>query len=145
MLRITIQLERMLDGSTYTGYNGTTDVNGEVVLTLPQGDYRFRSDLNGSHFWSGEANHCAIPGCESATVVVTLPVTVTVINTGAVPQEGLPVYVFDEATYTGFNGTTDVNGEVSLTLPQGDYRFRADHGGVVLKKLGLVLPRDSPG
>jgi len=29
----------MLDGSTYTGYNGTTDVNGEVVLTLPQGDY----------------------------------------------------------------------------------------------------------
>ncbi|MGB2896118.1 MAG: RHS repeat-associated core domain-containing protein, partial [Anaerolineales bacterium] len=117
------------DGTTYTGYNGTTDVNGEVILTLPQGDYRFRSDLNGTHFWSGEANHCSIPGCESATVVVTLPVTVAVTNTDAVPQGGLPVYVFDETTYTGFNGTTDVNGEVSLTLPQGDYRFRSDLNG----------------
>jgi hypothetical protein len=109
------------DGTTYTGYNGTTDVNGEVTLTLPQGDYRFRSDLNGTHFWSDEINHCTIPGCETATVVVTLPVTVTVTNTDAVPQGGLPVYVFDEATYTGFNGTTDVSGEVSFTLPQGDY------------------------
>jgi len=117
------------DGTTYTGYNGTTDVNGEVVMTLPQGDYRFRSDLNSTHFWSDVANHCTIPGCESATVVVTLPVTVTVTNTDAVPQSGLPVYVFDETTYTGFNGTTDVNGEVSLTLPQGDYRFRSDLSG----------------
>jgi RHS repeat-associated protein len=117
------------DGTTYPGYSGTTDVNGEVVLTLPHGDYRFRSDLNGTHFWSGEANHCTIPGCGSATVVVSLPVTVTVTNTDTVPQEGLPVYVFDEATYTGFNGTTDVNGEVSLTLPQGDYRFRSDLNG----------------
>jgi YD repeat-containing protein len=117
------------DGTTYTGYNGTTDVNGEVMLTLPQGDYRFRSDMNGTHFWSDEINHCTIPGCESATVVVTLPVTVTVTNTDAVPQGGLPVYVFDEATYTGFHGTTDVNGEVSLTLPQGDYRFRSDLNG----------------
>jgi RHS repeat-associated protein len=117
------------DGTTYMGYSGTTDVNGEVVLTLPQGGYRFRSDLNGTHFWSDEINHCTIPGFESATVVVTLPVTVTVTNTDAVPQEGLPVYVFDEATYTGFNGTTDVNGQVSLTLPQGDYRFRSDLNG----------------
>ncbi len=117
------------NGTTYTGYNGTTDENGEVVLTLPQGDYRFRSDLNGTHFWSDEINHCTIPGCESATVVVTLPVTVTLMNTDAVPQEGQHVYVFDEATYTGFNGTTDVNGEVSLTLPQGEYRFRSDLNG----------------
>jgi RHS repeat-associated protein len=99
------------------------------MLTLPQGDYRFRSDLNGTHFWSDEMNHCTIPGCENATIVVTLPVTVTVTNTDAVPQEGLAVYVFDEVTYTGFNGTTDVNGEVSLTLPQGDYRFRSDLNG----------------
>lgn len=117
------------DDATYTGYHGTTDANGEVSVTLPQGDYRFRSDLNGTHFWSDEMNHCTIPGCESATIVVTLPVTVTVAKTDAVPQEGLPVYVFDEATYTGFNGTTDVNGEVSLTLPQGDYRFRSDLNG----------------
>jgi RHS repeat-associated protein len=117
------------DGTTYTGYNGTTDINGEVEFTLPVGDYRFRSDLNGTQFWSGEINHCAIPGCEGATVVVTIPVTVYVENTDAVPQEGLPVYVFDEATYTGYHGTTDANGELAFTLPQGDYRFRSDLNG----------------
>jgi hypothetical protein len=117
------------DGTTYTGFNGTTDGDGEVSFTLPQGDYRFRADAEGYQFWSGEINHCAIPGCEGATVVVTLPVTVYVKNTDAVPQEGLPVYVFDEATYTGFHGSTDANGEVQLTLPQGDYRFRADLNG----------------
>jgi len=117
------------DGSTYTGYTGTSDVNGEVLLTLPQGDYRFRADYDGTQFWSGEADHCAVPGCEVATVEVTLPVVVTVLDTDAVPQVGLPVYAFDGSTYTGYTGTSDVNGEVLLTLPQGDYRFRADLNG----------------
>jgi RHS repeat-associated protein len=113
-------------GGTYTGFNGTTDVNGEIQLTLPHGDYRFRSDLNGTQFWSGETDHCTIPGCLDAAVVVTFPVTVTVMDTELVPQEGLPVYAFAGATYTGYNGMTDVNGEVIFTLPQGDYRFRSD-------------------
>jgi len=99
------------------------------MLTLPQGDYRFRSDLNGTHFWSGEANHCAIPGCEGASITVTLPVTVHVDNMDGVPQEGLPVYTFQGTTYTGFNGVADAGGDVTLTLPQGDYRFRSDLNG----------------
>ncbi|MGD8456596.1 MAG: hypothetical protein PVF83_09450 [Anaerolineales bacterium] len=61
----------MSDGESYTGYNGTTNEYGQVVFTLPEGDYRFRADLNRTHFWSGEENHCTIPGCESA--VVELP------------------------------------------------------------------------
>ena len=116
-------------GGIYTGYNGTTNVSGQVELTLPLGDYRFRADLNGTQFWSGGTDHCSLPGCESATVVVTLPVTVTVADTDAVPQEGLPVYVFDGAAYTGYNGVTDAAGQAIFTLPQGDYRFRADRNG----------------
>jgi YD repeat-containing protein len=119
----------VFDGTTYTNFNGTTDINGEVAFTLLQGSYRFRADYNGTQFWSGEANHCDIPGCESASVVVTLPVAVTVEDTDGLPKEGLPVYAFDGSTYTGFNETTDVNGEVQFTLQQGDYRFRADHNG----------------
>ena len=117
------------DDAAYTGYSGISDVNGEVELTLPQGDYRFRADYDGTQFWSGEVNNCTVPGCETAIVEVTLPVVVTVLDTDAVPQDGLPVYVFDGATYTGFNGLTDVNGEVSFTLPHGDYHFRADLNG----------------
>jgi hypothetical protein len=116
-------------GGAYTGYSKTTDASGQAVFTLPQGSYRFRADYQGAQYWSGETDHCTLPGCESATVVVTLPVTVTVEDTDTLPQEGLPVYVFDGATYTGYNGVTDAAGEVVFTLPQGDYRFRADYQG----------------
>jgi len=37
---------------------------------------------------------------------------------------------FDGESYTGFNGTTDAHGQVTFTLPQGSYRFRADYDGV---------------
>ncbi len=114
------------NGATYTGYSRTTDASGEAVFTLPQGSYRFRSDRAGTQFWSGEANHCDVPGCLAAEVVVTLPVTVTVLDNDGNPQAGLPIYAFDGDTYTGFSGTTDDLGEVPFTLPEGSYRFRAD-------------------
>jgi RHS repeat-associated protein len=114
------------NGATYTGYSRTTDASGEAVFTLPQGSYRFRSDRDGTQFWSGEANHCDVPGCLATEVVVTLPVTVTVLDTDGDPQAGLPVYAFDGDTYTGFSGTTDDLGDVPFTLPEGSYRFRAD-------------------
>ena len=119
----------VFDGTTYTGFNGTTNASGQVSFTLPEGSYRFRADLNGTQFWSGGANHCAVPGCPAATVVVTLPVTVTVEDTDGAPKAGLPVYVFDGPTYTGFNSTTNASGQVIFTLPQGDYQFRADLNG----------------
>lgn len=117
------------DGTSYTGYQGTTDEYGQVSLELPDGSYRFRADKDGTQFWSGEANHCTVPGCESASITVTIPVVVNVEDTNSQAVEGLPVYVFDGATYTGFHGTTDEVGQASFTLPQGDYRFRADKNG----------------
>lgn len=117
------------DGTTYTSYSGVTDASGEVVFTLPHGEYRFRADMSGTQFWSGETNHCTLPGCETASVTVAKPVIVTVSDTDATPQVGLSVYVFDSETYTGFTGTTEASGEVSFILPDGDYRFRADLNG----------------
>jgi YD repeat-containing protein len=119
----------VFDGTTYTSYNGVTDASGEVVFTLPHGDYRFRADLSGTQFWSDEVNHCTLPGCETASVTVAKPVVVTVSDTDALTQEGLSVYAFDGESYTGFEGTTDASGEVSFILPEGDYRFRADLNG----------------
>lgn len=57
-------------GGTYAGYHGTTDENGETVFTLPQGEYRFRGDYDGVQFWSGEVDHCTIPGCLEALVEI---------------------------------------------------------------------------
>jgi YD repeat-containing protein len=117
------------DGDTYTGYHALTDSNGHALLTLPEGSYRFRADLNGTQFWSGETNHCNVTTCESAEVTVSLPVTVSVLDTDSIPKEGLNVYAFDGSTYTGYHQTTDANGQAVFTLPPGIYRFRADLNG----------------
>jgi YD repeat-containing protein len=45
------------------------------------GDYRFRADKNGQHYWSAAANHCVIPGCNSATITTATP-------TGGLPWGG---------------------------------------------------------
>jgi RHS repeat-associated protein len=119
------------DGETYTGFSGMTDSNGVVLLTLPDGNYRFSTDLNGTIFWSDATNHCNIPGCNTAEIVVTIPMIVTVVDTNDAPQEGLEVQVFDGETFTGFAGTTDSSGEVTFTLPAGNYRFRAIRNGTI--------------
>lgn len=117
------------NGTTYTGYNATTNTNGHVTFTLPQGNYRFRADLNGTQFWSGASNHCEIPICGNANITVSKPISVIVTNTDNAPQSGLKVYVFNGTTYTGFNATTNSSGQVTFTLPLGSYRFRADLNG----------------
>jgi hypothetical protein len=117
------------NGVTYTGYSKTTNSNGQAVFTLPQGDYRFRSDKNGTQFWSGAANHCTNPGCTAVSISVTLPVVVTVLDTSGNPAAGLPLYAFNDASYTGYSKTTDANGQAVFTLPPGSYRFRADKNG----------------
>jgi len=119
-------------GTTYTGHSGSTDANGTITLNLPEGNYRFRTDLNGLQYFSGEQNHCSVPACSSASITAAVfgSVTVTVLDTLSAPQAGLPVYVFDGTTYKNFTAATDANGQVTFNLPEGNYRFRSDlHGG----------------
>ena len=117
------------DGTTYRGYSKVTDSYGVATFTLPLGDYRFRADFNGTQFWSDSINHCTIPDCTDASVVVNQPVTVTVMDTNGAPQVGLNVYAFDGIVYKNYSKTTNLNGEAVFTLPQGDYRFRVDVDG----------------
>jgi len=119
----------VFDGAAYTGFNQTTDANGQASITLPEGNYRFRADVDGAQFWSGEENHCEMAGCTSVLMTIPDPVLVFVHDTGGTPKPGLPVYVFEGTTYTGRSGTTNANGEVSLRLPEGEYDFRVDFNG----------------
>jgi hypothetical protein len=91
------------------------------------GNYRFQTELNGVQFWSDNVNHCTLPGCTGAEIEVTKPLTVSVTDTQGTAQAGLTVRIYDGETYTGYSGTTDVNGQVSLTLPAGNYRARVDY------------------
>ena len=49
-------------------------------------------------------------------------VVITVRDTDGNLEVGLEVYTFDGPTYTGYNGTTNVSGQVTLTLPQRQER-----------------------
>ncbi|MEI7848207.1 MAG: carboxypeptidase regulatory-like domain-containing protein, partial [Chloroflexota bacterium] len=118
------------DGATYTNYSGTTNASGQAAFTLPIGNYRFRADLNGIQFWSAAANHCALPGCENADVIVSIPLTVTVQDAVGAPKTGVKLYAFNGATYTNYSATSDASGNAIFTLPLGSYRFRADYSNI---------------
>jgi YD repeat-containing protein len=92
----------VFSGTTYLNYNGTTNASGQVTLTLPAGNYRFRADKNGTQFWSGTGNHCSVPGCTSVAITTSLLTVVTVQDANGAPEAGLPVYAYDGDTYTNF-------------------------------------------
>ena len=116
------------DGSTYKNFTAVTDTSGQVTFNLPEGSYRFRTDLHGAQYFSAEANDCTVTTCTSATVSVPVygEVTVTAQSSAGKVQTGLSVYAFDGSTYTGISGATGEDGKVGLWLPEGSYRFRAD-------------------
>ncbi len=108
-----------------------TDTNGNATLQVPNGEYRFRAMKGGTAFWSGPAGHCVVPACSGATVVTNVPVVVTVLNGSGLPEADLWVHAFSEDLYAGLSIKTDAEGHASFTLPDGEYRFRADKDGFV--------------
>jgi hypothetical protein len=117
------------DGSTYANIFGATNAQGEATLYLPAGTYRFKVYTDGASYWSGSANHCTIPGCESASIATGVPVLVTVQDVGGQAQGGVNVWAFNGAEYSGYGGPTDTEGHVTMYLPAGGYRFRVDRPG----------------
>lgn len=76
--------------------------------------------------WSARA----LLGRSGVVITVTEALVVQVVNTDGTTPSGLPVYAFDGTTYTGYNGVTSETGNVTFTLPQGNYRFRADESRI---------------
>ena len=113
------------DGSTYAGFSGITNVQGQAILTLPAGNYRFRADqASGAQYWSGNQNHCTTPGCMSANIQVTPRIIVSVHDADGEGIAGVDMAAYDGPVYTGFGSSTDENGDAVFALPAGSYRFR---------------------
>jgi YD repeat-containing protein len=113
----------------YSGYSATTDQYGDAVFFLPAGSYRFKIEFNGVAFWSDVSDSCVVPDCRWLEMQVALPLTIAVVMPDGQPVPGLEVRAFDGATDSGFAATTNANGEASLSLPAGEYRFRAVYEG----------------
>lgn len=82
-------------------------------------------------FHSGAETHCAVPGCDSATIDTPRfgTVAVTVADNQSVPQAAVWVQAYDGEVNTWRWGYTDENGQATLILPEGSYRFGVElHG-----------------
>jgi hypothetical protein len=125
----------------YLGLKQTTDGQGKVIWRLPEGDYNFRADHQGSQYWSGAQQ---LVGHQVNSVDIATgggSFLVTVSRGGGMPLSGVKCYVFgDQGTYLGLYGSTDAEGRVAFTLADGTYRFRIDYLDEQLWSAAATVP-----
>jgi len=118
------------DQDAYIGLSGATNDDGEVSFDLSDGTYKIRADYLGYRFWTEVFQ---VPATLSE--ILTLDhedVTVTVEGIYLSPEaiEGAKTYLFNPAgAYLGLNRVTGSDGRVVYSLPERDYRVRADYLG----------------
>ncbi|MCG8688323.1 MAG: hypothetical protein MI892_25850, partial [Desulfobacterales bacterium] len=109
------------ESGTYLGISKTTDSTGKAVFLVPEKAYKIRGDYLSGQYWSQP-----FTWTDPAIAIAQGTVTLTISNVGQ-PLADVKTYVFSEqGQYLGVNGQSLANGEVSFTLPQGIYTFRAD-------------------
>ena len=115
---------------SYLGIRQTTDSDGKVFLRLPESEYKFRADYQGSQYWSA-AQWVTADQPNSVTISTgggNFSVSVSTANSQ--PLSGVKCYVFSAAgAYLGMYGATDGNGEAFFDLADGNFKFRVDYLG----------------
>ena len=114
----------------YLGINGTTDQTGQVTFRLPEGEYDFRADYQGSQFWARDRMLVADVVNDVAISVGGGAFQLTVKTDDDAPLAGVKCYVFDENdAYLGLSASTDDSGVAGFNLADGTVRLRADYLG----------------
>jgi hypothetical protein len=101
-----------------------------VFFRLPQGEYKFRADYQGSRYWSGM--EAVTAGQLNIATISTGggSFAVSILKGDATPLTGVKCYVFSaDDAYLGMYGATDDNGQIFFDLADGNYKFRLDYLG----------------
>lgn len=116
---------------SYLGLYGTGDENGVVNYAVSGGTYKVRADYLGYQFWSD-----VIGVSGNTQLAFTIPhedveITVEGDNAGQKePKVDVPGYLFTSAgMYVNVNARTDANGKLTFSLPEKEYKIRADYLG----------------
>ncbi len=108
----------------YLSKEAITDLNGNVLFSLPQKSYMVRADYLGQQFWS-----TPFMGQDA---VVSIPEGIARVHVNMTGQgiASTTVYVYSASgSYLNLSGTTDAYGIVEFRLPAGSYTFRSDYQG----------------
>ncbi|RLG55150.1 MAG: hypothetical protein DRN95_08110, partial [Candidatus Hydrothermarchaeota archaeon] len=121
-LRTGVKVYLFTPAGSYLGQYRITDSQGDATFNLPAQDYKVRADYMIRQYWSNDFNWT------DENVTVNEGMAEVYVAMGTSPIENVPVYVFNDlGSYLGINARTDENGIVSFRLPEGTYKFRADH------------------
>jgi RHS repeat-associated protein len=101
-----------------------TNAQGQATLNVDNGGtYRFFVQLTTTRFYSGALNHCAVPGCSTASITVNKPVAVTVTDQAGTPQPSLYVTALDANNGNATYVYTNAQGVATIYLPTQSWRF----------------------
>ncbi|MFQ5400204.1 MAG: hypothetical protein ACE5E7_11475 [Anaerolineae bacterium] len=127
----------------YTGAYGNTDKHGKLEINLPQGTFRFRADFRAHQYWSDDYDTSS--DSEARIQTGEQPFTLSVVDKDEEGVKDVRVYAFDtEGHYTGAYGNTDKHGNLTISLPEGTFTFRADYKGKQVWSDAVSLPGADP-
>ena len=119
------------ESGSYLGLTQATDASGIVRYNVLRGKYKLRADYIGYQFWSDTVQVIA-----ATSIALTIPhhsINITVNSTcqgTTAPLSGIIVYLFSPSdSYLGLSQKTGGDGRVSFSLPDKDYKVRADYLG----------------
>ena len=98
----------------------TTGSQGTATFSLAANSYFFWTPGYGYEFKSA---NCTTPACTTASITVTEPVVVTVVDTNGAPEADVEVWAEDPNGDFVNLDDTDANGHATMSLPVGSYRF----------------------
>jgi hypothetical protein len=109
--------------SSYLNLFNYTDSVGNATFNIPIEIVKFRTDYLNKNYWSA-------PSQDNRTNIEIPLGMVTLTVTNSVSLTNVPIYVFDlNNQYVGIDKYTNSSGNVTFTLPEGEYKFRADTFG----------------
>ena len=119
-----VRLYLFTTAGSYVGISKTTDVAGQALFSVPFQEYAIRADYLGRQYWTEPFT------ATDSSVTIAEGIASITVTQGVSPLGGVNVYVFTESgAYLGMAGPTNGDGLVVLRLPEGTYKFRADHMG----------------
>jgi RHS repeat-associated protein len=135
---VTVWAEKQSTGSFVQ--TRTTNAQGVASLSLAAAHYRFATPghPDGYYFFSGAAGSCTTPACTSASITVTTPVVVSVVDTDGVAQIGTEVLAETTAGALDNGDDTDATGHATISLVPATYHFVVPGAGIGFSFMGPV-------